>query len=141
MPRVALALLAALLAFPSAAQTIHRSRCACSCLPAGGASTSPRGWSRPSSPRRWQPFIVENRVASGESWARAAREIARDGYAIMITFDTFASNRTYTRSCPTTGEDLRRHAAHAYPQSGRASELKVKTFPSSSPMQKRTARS
>src|SRR6266704_1002344 len=48
-----------------------------------------------------QPFVVENRVASGGivSTAQLAKAPA-DGYAIMMTFDTFASNPHLYRELP-----------------------------------------
>ena len=48
-----------------------------------------------------QPFVVENRVASGGivGTAQLAKASA-DGYAIMMTFDTFASNPHLYRELP-----------------------------------------
>jgi tripartite-type tricarboxylate transporter receptor subunit TctC len=48
-----------------------------------------------------QPFVVENRVASGGivGTAQLAKAPA-DGYAIMMTFDTFASNPHLYRDLP-----------------------------------------
>src|SRR3989441_12541844 len=48
-----------------------------------------------------QPFIVENRVASGgiAGTAPLAKSPA-DGYAIMMTFDTFASNPRLYKELP-----------------------------------------
>ncbi|HEX9193649.1 MAG TPA: tripartite tricarboxylate transporter substrate binding protein [Burkholderiales bacterium] len=48
-----------------------------------------------------QPFVVENRVASGGivGTAQLAKAPA-DGYAIMMTFDTFASNPHLYRELP-----------------------------------------
>lgn len=48
-----------------------------------------------------QPFVVENRVTSGGivGTAQLARAAA-DGYAIMVTFDTFASNPHLYKELP-----------------------------------------
>src|SRR5258707_7614935 len=95
MPRIALALLAALLASQSAAQD-YPSKPVHVFVPSspGGASDVAARLVAPKlAEALGQPFIVENRVASGGivGTAQLAKSPA-DGYTIMITFDTFASN-------------------------------------------------
>ena len=103
MPRAALALLAALLASQGAAQD-YPSKPVHVFVPSspGGASDVA---ARLVAPRLaealGQPFIVENRVASGGivGTAQLAKSPA-DGYAIMMTFDTFASNPHLYKELP-----------------------------------------
>src|SRR5258706_14511773 len=103
MPRIALALLAALLAFQSAAQD-YPSKPVHVFVPSspGGASDVAARLVAPKlAEALGQPFIVENRVASGGivGTAQLAKSPA-DGYAIMITFDTFASNPHLYKELP-----------------------------------------
>src|SRR4030088_720616 len=95
MPRITLALLAAMLAFQSAAQD-YPSKPVHVFVPSspGGASDVAARLVAPKlAEALGQPFIVENRVASGGivGTAQLAKSPA-DGYTVMITFDTFASN-------------------------------------------------
>jgi len=103
MPRIALALLAALLAFQSVAQD-YPSKPVHVFVPssAGGASDVAARLVAPKlAEALGQPFIVENRVASGGivATAQLAKSPA-DGYTIMITFDTFASNPHLYKELP-----------------------------------------
>src|SRR5260221_9429315 len=103
MPRIALALLAALLAFQSAAQD-YPSKAVHVFVPSspGGASDVAARLVAPKlAGALGQPFIVENRVASGGivGTAQLAKSPA-DGYTIMITFDTFASNPHLYKELP-----------------------------------------
>src|SRR5260221_2180980 len=103
MPRIALALLAALLAFQSAAQD-YPSKPVHVFVPSrhGGASDVAARLVAPKlAEALGQPFIVENRVASGGivGTTQLAKSPA-DGYAIMMTFDTFASNPHMYKELP-----------------------------------------
>src|SRR5260221_10235157 len=103
MPRIALALLAALLAFQSAAQD-YPSKAVHVFVPSspGGASDVAARLVAPKlAETLGQPFVVENRVASGGigGTAQLAKAPA-DGYAIMMTFDTFASNPHLYKELP-----------------------------------------
>src|SRR5258707_6212258 len=103
MPRIALALLAALLAFQSAAQD-YPSKAVHLFVPAspGGASDWAARLVAPKlTEALGQPFVVENRVASGGivATAQLAKSPA-DGHTIMMTFDTFASNLHMYKDLP-----------------------------------------
>src|SRR6195256_1147455 len=103
MPRVALALLTALLAFQGTAQDypskpVHvyvRSS------PGGASDIAARLVSPKLAETLGQPFVVENRVASGGivGTAQVAKAPA-DGYTIMMTFDTFATNPHLYKELP-----------------------------------------
>src|SRR5260221_13125574 len=103
MPRIALALLAALLAFQSAAQD-YPSKAVHVFVPSspGGASDVAARLVAPKlAEALGQPFVVENRVASAGivGTAQLAKSPA-DGYTIMITFDTFAANPPLYKELP-----------------------------------------
>ncbi len=103
MPRVALALLAPLLAFQSAAQDYPSKpvRVFVPSSPGGASDVAARLVAPKLAEALGQPFIVENRVASGGivGTAQLAKSPA-DGYAIMMTFDTFASNPHMYKELP-----------------------------------------
>jgi tripartite-type tricarboxylate transporter receptor subunit TctC len=103
MPRVALALLAALLALPSAAQDYPSKpvRVFVPASPGGASDIAARLVSPKLAEALGQPFVVENRVASGGivGTAQLAKSSA-DGYTIMLTFDTFATNPHMYRELP-----------------------------------------
>src|SRR5258708_25170902 len=103
MPRVALALLAALLAFQSAAQDYPSKpvRVYVPSSPGGASDIAARLVTPKLAEVLGQPFVVENRVASGGivGTAQLAKAPA-DGYAIMMTFDTFASNPHLYKELP-----------------------------------------
>jgi tripartite-type tricarboxylate transporter receptor subunit TctC len=103
MPRVALALLAALLAFQSPAQDYPSKpvRVFVPSSPGGASDIAARLVSPKLAEALGQPFVVENRVASGGivGTAQLAKSPA-DGYAIMLTFDTFASNPHMYKELP-----------------------------------------
>ncbi|HKB61847.1 MAG TPA: tripartite tricarboxylate transporter substrate binding protein [Burkholderiales bacterium] len=103
MQRVALALLAALLAFQSAAQHYPSKpvRVFVPSSPGGASDIAARLVSPKLAEALGQPFVVENRVASGGivGTAQLAKSPA-DGYTIMLTFDTFASNPHMYKELP-----------------------------------------
>jgi len=103
MPRVALALLAALLAHPSVAQDYPSKpvRVFVPASPGGASDIAARLVSPKLAEVLGQPFIVENRVASGGivGTAQLAKSPA-DGYTIMLTFDTFATNPHMYKDLP-----------------------------------------
>src|SRR5712671_922315 len=103
MPRVALALLAALLAFQGAAQDYPSKpvHVFVPSSPGGASDIAARLVSPKLAETLGQPFVVENRVASGGivGTAQLAKAPA-DGYAIMMTFDTFASNPHLYKELP-----------------------------------------
>src|SRR5216684_2948969 len=103
MPRVALALLAALLALQSAAQDYPSKpvRVFVPSSPGGASDVAARLVSPKLAEALGQPFVVENRVASGGivGTAQLAKSPA-DGYTIMLTFDTFASNPHMYKELP-----------------------------------------
>jgi len=103
MPRVALALLAALLSLHSAAQDYPSKpvRVFVPSSPGGASDIAARLVSPKLAEVLGQPFVVENRVASGGivGTAQLAKSPA-DGYTIMITFDTFASNPHLYKELP-----------------------------------------
>ena len=103
MPRVALALLAALLAFQGAAQDYPSKpvHVFVPSSPGGASDIAARLVSPKLSETLGQPVVVENRVASGGivGTAQLAKATA-DGYAIMMTFDTFASNPHLYKELP-----------------------------------------
>jgi len=102
MPRVALALLAAL-ALPSTAQDYPSKpvRVFVPSSPGGASDVAARLVAPRLAEALGQPFIVENRVASGGivGTAQLAKSPA-DGHTIMITFDTFASNPHMYKALP-----------------------------------------
>jgi tripartite-type tricarboxylate transporter receptor subunit TctC len=95
VPRVALALLAALFASQGAAQDYPSKpvHVFVPSSPGGASDVAARLVSPKLAEALGQPFVVENRVASGGivGTTQLAKSPA-DGYAIMMTFDTFASN-------------------------------------------------
>src|SRR5258708_27222490 len=103
MQRVALALLAALLAFQSAAQHYPSTtvRVFVPSSPGGASDIAARLVSPKLAEALGQPFVVETRVASGGivGTAQLAKSPA-DGYTIMLTFDTFASNPHMYKELP-----------------------------------------
>jgi tripartite-type tricarboxylate transporter receptor subunit TctC len=101
--RIASAVLLAVLSLPLAAQE-YPSRPVHVYVPssAGGASDIAARLLGPKlTEMLGQPFVVENRVTSGGivGTAQLAKTPA-DGYAIMMTFDTFASNPHLYRDLP-----------------------------------------
>jgi tripartite-type tricarboxylate transporter receptor subunit TctC len=101
--RIAPVILLAALAFPLAAQD-YPSKPVHIYVPssAGGASDiAARLLSPKLAEALGQPFVVENRVTSGGivGTAQLAKAPA-DGYAIMVTFDTFASNPHLYKELP-----------------------------------------
>lgn len=101
--RIAPVLLLATLAFPLAAQE-YPSKPVHIYVPssAGGASDiAARLLSSKLAEALGQPFVVENRVTSGGIVGTAQLAKAPpDGYAIMVTFDTFASNPHLYKELP-----------------------------------------
>ncbi len=102
-PRKSAILLAALLAAPLAAQhypskPVH---VYVPSSPGGASDIAARLVSPKLAETLGQPFVVENRVASGGivGTAQLAKAPA-DGYAIMMTFDTFASNPHLYKELP-----------------------------------------
>jgi tripartite-type tricarboxylate transporter receptor subunit TctC len=93
--RIALVALAALIALPVAAQdypvkTVH---ILIPASPGGASDIAARLLAPKLAEVLGQPFVVENRVTSGGivATAQLARS-APDGYTLMLTFDTFATN-------------------------------------------------
>jgi tripartite-type tricarboxylate transporter receptor subunit TctC len=69
--------------------------------PGGASDIAARLLSSKLSEALGQPFVVENRVASGGIVGTAQLAKAQaDGYAIMMTFDTFASNPHLYKELP-----------------------------------------
>ena len=69
--------------------------------PGGGSDVAARLVSPKLAEALGQPFVVENRVASGG--IVATEQLARapaDGYTVMMTFDTFASNPHMYKNLP-----------------------------------------
>jgi len=93
--RAAFAALAALIASPLAAQDypVKPVRVFVPASPGGASDIAARLVSPKLAEALGQPFVVENRVASGGivGTAQLAKSPA-DGHTIMFTFDTFASN-------------------------------------------------
>jgi tripartite-type tricarboxylate transporter receptor subunit TctC len=93
--RVASAALAALFVSPLAAQDypVKPVRVVIPASPGGASDIAARLLAPKLGEALGQPFVVENRVASGGIVATAQlARLAPDGHTIMLTFDTFASN-------------------------------------------------
>ncbi|HEX4798300.1 MAG TPA: tripartite tricarboxylate transporter substrate-binding protein, partial [Burkholderiales bacterium] len=102
--RLALAALAAVLLAPPASAQNYPAKPVHVFVPAspGGASDiAARLVSPKLAEALGQPFVVENRVTSGGivGTAQLARSTA-DGYTIMLTFDTFATNPHMYKELP-----------------------------------------
>jgi len=101
--RAAFAALAALIASPLAAQDypVKPVHVFVPASPGGASDIAARLVSPKLAEALGQPFIVENRVASGGivGTAQLAKSPA-DGYTIMLTFDTFATNPHMYKELP-----------------------------------------
>ena len=101
--RIALSALAALIASPLAAQNypVKPVHVFVPASPGGASDIAARLVSPKLAEALGQPFLVENRVASGGivGTAQLAKSPA-DGHTIMFTFDTFASNPHMYKELP-----------------------------------------